>query len=181
MFCAVISVGCGGSSSSDSEPATEEESTTGRENSGWENLSGGFALVSGVWRISSVFVETTGIDIPTWTVDMSSLNRDIKLFTTTEDLLWAYADTPNNFPMLPLTATAASSKGETRTFNIIAPATGFEQDDDDNNVYSTPEGEDFSFDSITTSWAWPWDSITFIHSEGDYVTETKLQNISYDN
>ena len=50
---------------------------------------------------------------------MSSLTRNIKLVTTTEDLLWTYADTPNNFPLLPLTATASSNKGETRTFNIM--------------------------------------------------------------
>ena len=56
---------------------------------------------------------------PIWTVDMSSLTRNIKLVTTTEDLLWTYADTPNNFPLLPLTATASSNKGETRTFNIM--------------------------------------------------------------
>ena len=58
---------------------------------------------------------------------------------------------------------------------------GLVQDEDNKNVYSTPEAEDFSFDSITTSGSWPWESITLIHSEGDYVTETKLINISYDN
>ena len=49
MFCAVISIGCGGSSNSSS--STQPEETTGR-NDGWEDLT--FGEFAGAWEISSI-------------------------------------------------------------------------------------------------------------------------------
>ena len=50
MFCAAVSLGCGGSSSSDNTESTDE--STGRNQGGWEDLA--FDEFAGAWEIASI-------------------------------------------------------------------------------------------------------------------------------
>ena len=184
MFCAVSTGGCGGSSNSgSSEPAAQDEGTTDRNTSGWENLSG-FELVSGVWEITNISADTTVLYSSTWKVKaLSHLQQRIKLLAVDDMLVWTYANTPNEYHMELLTVTATNDEGNTRTFQLIVHGSGFDEavDDDGSQCYKTPVQRGPIYDAVIPVGAWPWERIIFRHVEGMYLSETTLRNISYDN
>ena len=179
---AVISVGCGGSSSGSSESTAQEEGTNRRDINGWEDLSG-VALVSGVWEIVNISVDTVVPYPPTWKVKaLSPLQRRIKFLAVDDTLVWTYANTPNEFHMEPLTVTATNDDDNTRTFSVIVSNSGFNEavDDDGSYCYKTPVQRGPVYDAIIPIGTWPWERIIFRHLEGMYLSETTLRNISYD-
>ena len=59
MFCAAVSVGCGGSSNNDSTDPTDDSG--GRNQNGWEDLT--FEEFAGAWEFSSITMGLNGVEL----------------------------------------------------------------------------------------------------------------------